>query len=100
MAWDDDIALGLEYEDAEEYNPKFNKLMYQAQIKNKEKKMNKPTVELIGTDGNAFAILGKVTRELRKAGFDSDYIQKYKEEAMAGDYDHLLQVTMKYVEII
>lgn len=62
-------------------------------------KLTKPKVKLIGTDGNAFAILGKVIIELRKAGFDEDYVKKYREEATSGDYDHLLQVTMKYVEI-
>jgi hypothetical protein len=61
--------------------------------------MTKPTVQLMGTDGNAFAILGKVSRELKRFGFDDEYIQKYKKEAMSGDYDNLLQVTMKYVEV-
>jgi hypothetical protein len=61
--------------------------------------MNKPTVKLVGTNGNAFAILGKVTRALRKAGFDEEYVQKYLEEAKSGNYDHLLQVTMEFVEV-
>jgi hypothetical protein len=61
--------------------------------------MKKLKVKLIGTDGNAFAIMGIVTREMRKAGFDRETIQKYREEAISGDYDHLLQVTMKWVDI-
>ena len=59
----------------------------------------KPTVTLIGEDGNAFYVLGKTIRALKKAGFSDDEIDEYKEKAMSGDYDHLLQVTMDYVEI-
>ena len=60
----------------------------------------KPTVELTGTDGNAFFILGRVKKALLKAGADKEYASKYMEEAMAGDYDNLLAVTMDYVEVI
>ena len=59
----------------------------------------KPTVKLIGTDGNAFAILGRVKREMRRAGADPDYIDQYLKEAMAGDYNHLLATTMEYVNV-
>ena len=57
-------------------------------------------VELIGQDGNAFAILGKVKRELVRAGY-KDLAEEYINEAMSGgDYNHLLRVTGEYVEII
>ncbi|EMS78432.1 hypothetical protein [Desulfotignum phosphitoxidans] len=59
----------------------------------------KPTVKLIGKDGNAFAILGSVKKALLKAGADKEYVSKYMEEAMAGDYDNLLSVTMDYVHV-
>ena len=62
----------------------------------------KPTVKLIGEDGNAFyayIILGKVKSALKQAGADKEYIDKYLEEAKAGDYNNLLVTTMKYVEI-
>ena len=59
----------------------------------------KPVVNLIGENGNAFSILGKVGRALREAGADVEYISKYQNEATAGDYDNLLQVTMEYVEV-
>ena len=58
-----------------------------------------PEIRLDGDYGNAFAILEKVTKELIKAGADKDYIKKYLNEATAGDYDHLLGVTMKYVDV-
>jgi len=57
----------------------------------------KPEVKLVGEDGNAFAIMGRVQRALKQAGADKEYIDKYLNEATSGDYDHLLQVTMEYV---
>ncbi len=59
----------------------------------------KPEVKLIGKGGNAFPIMMMVIKALRKAGADQEYIDQYKKEAMSGNYDHLLQVTMKYVEV-
>ncbi|MCK5344476.1 MAG: hypothetical protein KAR20_13775 [Candidatus Heimdallarchaeota archaeon] len=59
----------------------------------------KPDVKLSGTDGNAFAILGKVSAALRRAGADKKYIDLYHEKAMSGDYDNLLVVTTEYVNV-
>jgi len=56
-------------------------------------------VKLLGEDGNAFAIMGKVSRVLRKAGFGDETVGRYKKEAMSGNYDNLLRVTMKYVDV-
>lgn len=56
-------------------------------------------VNLIGEDGNAFAILGKVQNALKQAGYDKAFIDKYIKEATSGDYDHLLRTTMKYVNV-
>jgi len=63
------------------------------------KPTEKPTVKLVGEDGNAFVILGRTTSALKRAGANKEYIDKYKDEAMSGDYDFLLQTTMKYVDI-
>jgi hypothetical protein len=57
----------------------------------------KPTLELIGQDGNAFAILGAARRVARKHGLDWDAISA---EAMAGDYDHLLVTMMKHFDVV
>ena len=62
------------------------------------KKQTGVTVKLIGKDGNAFAIMGAVTKALKKAGFP-DEAKAYTKEATAGDYDNLLRVTMEYVEV-
>ena len=56
-------------------------------------------VKLVGEDGNAFHILGKVSKALKQAGYDEDFIREYQSQAMSGDYDNLLMVTMSYVEV-
>ncbi len=49
-------------------------------------------------NGNAFFIMCVASKALRKAGADQEYIDKYRKEAMSGDYDNLLSVTMDYVD--
>ena len=55
-------------------------------------------VKLTGTDGNAFAILGKVKKALKDGGHP-DLADEFYAEATSGDYDHLLQTAMAYVEV-
>ena len=59
----------------------------------------KPTVKLIDTNGNAFAIIGRVKDALQKAGADKEYIFKYQDEVMCDDYNNLLCITMDYVHV-
>jgi len=59
----------------------------------------KPTVKLISQDGNAFSIMGRVKQALKRAGADKEYIDEYLSEATSGDYDHLLVVSMEYVDV-
>jgi len=61
--------------------------------------IEKPTVKLIDTNGNAFAIMGRVKNALFQAGADKEYVKKYLDEAMSGDYDNLLCVSMEYVHV-
>ena len=61
--------------------------------------ITKPTVKLVGEDGNAFFIMGLVKQALRRAGADKEYIDKYLNAATSGDYDHLLVVSMEYVNV-
>lgn len=56
-------------------------------------------VKLIGEDGNAFAILGRVKRALEQGGVPRAEIDQYFEEATSGDYNHLLATTMKWCEV-
>lgn len=53
-------------------------------------------VQLVGTDGNAYAILGRVSQALKDAGVDPD---PYLAEAMSGDYDNLLRVSTQWVSV-
>ena len=57
-------------------------------------------VHLSGEDGNAFAIIGRVSQEMRSGGVSQKDIIEFRNEAMAGDYDHLLQTVMKTVNAI
>ena len=57
----------------------------------------KPIVRLIGEDGNAFTIIGRVVRALRKAGYSEEEVREYRKDATSGDYDNLLRVTMEWV---
>ena len=61
-----------------------------------------PNVEvaLIGKDGNAFAILGRVQIAARRAGVPDEEIETYMSEATSGDYDNLLTTTMQWFSII
>lgn len=55
-------------------------------------------VELTGTDGNAYAILGRV----RRAILNSDHpelVDQFFSDATAGDYDHLLMTCFRYVRV-
>lgn len=56
-------------------------------------------VENFGQDGNAFALMGQVIRALRHAGVSSEEIALYQKESMSGDYDHLIQTAMRWVEV-
>lgn len=57
-------------------------------------------VKLIGEDGNAFAILGKVRAALRRNGYDDAFIETFAKKATSGDYTHLLATVMEYVEVL
>ena len=53
-------------------------------------------VKLLGEDGNAFAIMGAVSKALKNAGVDP---KPYQTEATAGDYGNLLRVTQEWVVV-
>jgi len=56
-------------------------------------------VTLTGSDGNAFAILGAVRAALKRAGIAKAERDAFFAEATAGDYDHLLQTAMRWVDV-
>lgn len=55
-------------------------------------------VTLVGEDGNAFSILGAVSKALKRAGH-GDVVDEFWAEATSGDYDHLLATCMRWVEV-
>jgi len=64
-----------------------------------EPKYPEITVRLIGEDGNAFLILGMVTKALKRAGVAQAEIEAFRAEATAGDYDNLLATVMRTVVV-
>lgn len=56
-------------------------------------------VQLTGEDGNAFNILGRVTRAMRAAGLSSEEREAFRQEATSGDYDNLLTTAMRWVVV-
>jgi hypothetical protein len=56
-------------------------------------------VKLVGTDGNAFAILGKVIKALKAAGATPEELKEFQDQATSGDYDNLLATCMEWVEV-
>lgn len=54
-------------------------------------------VELIGQDGNAFSIIGAVSKELRRNGLPAD---EFARAAMdSGSYDELLRLVQQWVTV-
>lgn len=51
---------------------------------------------LVGFDGNAFAVIGRVSQGLRRAGAPDEYVRAVVADMMSGDYDHLLAVAVRY----
>lgn len=64
-----------------------------------ETKYPEVEVELVGQDGNAFAIMGAVSKALRRAGVEKSEIDEYMKESMSGDYDNLLRTAMRWVSV-
>lgn len=56
-------------------------------------------VQLSGEDGNAFGILGKVSKALRRAKVSEEEIDAFRTEAMSGDYDQVIQTAMAWVSV-
>lgn len=56
-------------------------------------------VKLLGLDGNAFFIMGRVKRALIANGH-YDLAKEYGEKAKSRDYNDLLAATMEYVNVV
>ena len=56
-------------------------------------------VQLVGTDGNSFSILGQCSRAAKAAGLPKEEIKAFMTEATSGDYNKLLQTCMKWFNV-
>jgi hypothetical protein len=66
-------------------------------------------VQLVGMDGNAYSIMGRMQRALRDhmrndLGYGRDRIasevQAYIDESKSGDYDNLLRTAMRWAKVL
>jgi len=56
-------------------------------------------VKLVGEDGNAYSIMGRVSAALKEAGIGKEEIDQYYAESTSGDYDHLLRTATQWVSV-
>lgn len=56
-------------------------------------------VQLVGMDGNAFNIIGRVATALVDHGVSRGETHEFIREATASDYDHVLQTAMRWVSV-
>ena len=56
-------------------------------------------VQLIGEDGNALFIVGRVIRAMKHEGVPMEVLNEFRAEALSGDYNHVLNTVQKYVTI-
>lgn len=61
--------------------------------------MEKPEVELVGSDGNAMMIIAKCRRALKDSGYTKEQIEEFSKEATSGDYDHVLDTAEKWCDV-
>ena len=61
--------------------------------------LEKPTCKLVGTDGNAFAVIGAVSKCLKRAG-QPDAAKEFRDRSFGcHDYDAMLRLCFEYVKV-
>ena len=60
--------------------------------------MQKVKLKLAGLDGNAFVLLGKWASAARQQGWSKEDIDCVCQDAMSGDYEHLIRVLSENCE--
>lgn len=59
-----------------------------------------PTLKLVGTDGNAFALMGRAREHARRHKlYNSQDLRTIMDECMSGNYDHLLATLMYFFNV-
>ena len=54
---------------------------------------------LTGKDSNAMNLISCVRQVLRRAKVPSDKVKEFSDDALSGDYDHVLQTCMQWVVV-
>ena len=62
-------------------------------------KDERPRLNLVGQDGNAFNVLGLARRAAKKAEWSEEKLDAFMKEAMSGDYDNLLATCMRFFDV-
>jgi hypothetical protein len=58
------------------------------------------TIKLVGVDSNVFAIIGAMTKGMRRQGVPQAEVDAWRGEAMSQDsYDKVLQLCMRTVNV-
>ena len=65
----------------------------------RENMKTKPTCKLLGSDGNAFAVIGTVSKCLDDAGQPAAAKEFVDKAFECGSYDKLLALCFEYVEV-
>jgi len=63
-----------------------------------EGSIEKPKIQLVGLDGNAYAILGRARSVAREAGWPDEKVREVTKEATSSDYDHLSSVILEHFD--
>ena len=64
-----------------------------------EPKYHDVRLRLSTLDGNALGIVGAACAALRKAGVASKEIEIFADDALSGDYSHVLRTTAGWVQL-
>ena len=56
-------------------------------------------VHLSGEDANAFFMIGRTRRALRRAGVSADEVQQFTSEAESGDYNNVIATIGRWVTV-
>ena len=56
-------------------------------------------VQLVGQDGNAFAIIGRCLSAMRQAGLSKEERDEFQNEATSGDYNNRLITCMEWFDV-
>lgn len=56
--------------------------------------------DLVGVNGNAFAVMGYVANAMRENGYTRNQVEDYYADAKSADYSHLIRVSVRMIDEI